>query len=106
MSAADLAESLSEDKVPEAFLAMILIQFGTMVVDRALYLQKTQFGKCLFQVFLVVGTHFWVFFILPGITERYPPPIPCCPWGAPVTLRGSSGITVCSLLGKVPENEG
>ncbi|XP_054995933.1 piezo-type mechanosensitive ion channel component 1-like [Sorex araneus] len=70
MSAEDLAESLSEEKVPEAFLAMVLIQFGTMVVDRALYLQKTLFGKCLFQVILVVGTHFWVFFILPGVTER------------------------------------
>ncbi|XP_037357549.2 piezo-type mechanosensitive ion channel component 2-like [Talpa occidentalis] len=69
-SGADLAESLSEDKVPEAFLSMVLLQFGTMIVDRALYLRKTLFGKCVFQVALVVGIHFWLFFILPGITER------------------------------------
>ncbi|XP_076122839.1 piezo-type mechanosensitive ion channel component 2 [Alosa pseudoharengus] len=69
-AAADITESLSEDQVPEAFLVMLLIQFGTMVVDRALYLRKTLFGKCVFQVLLVFGIHFWMFFILPGVTER------------------------------------
>ena len=49
---------------------MLLIQFGTMVVDRALYLRKTLFGKCIFQVVLGFGIHFWMFFILPGVTER------------------------------------
>ncbi|KAJ8332691.1 hypothetical protein SKAU_G00424800 [Synaphobranchus kaupii] len=69
-AAADITESLSEDQVPEAFLVMLLIQFGTMVVDRALYLRKTLLGKCVFQVVLVFGIHFWMFFILPGVTER------------------------------------
>uniref|UniRef100_K7GEW4 Uncharacterized protein n=1 Tax=Pelodiscus sinensis TaxID=13735 RepID=K7GEW4_PELSI len=67
---ADITESLSEDQVPEAFLVMLLIQFGTMIVDRAIYLRKTMFGKCVFQVVLVFGIHFWMFFILPGVTER------------------------------------
>ncbi|KAK3566022.1 hypothetical protein QTP86_024184, partial [Hemibagrus guttatus] len=69
-AAADITESLSEDQVPEAFLVMLLIQFATMVVDRALYLRKTLLGKCVFQVILVFGIHFWMFFILPGVTER------------------------------------
>ncbi|KAI4871611.1 hypothetical protein NFI96_000999 [Prochilodus magdalenae] len=69
-AAADITESLSEDQVPEAFLVMLLIQFGTMIVDRALYLRKTLLGKCVFQVVLVFGIHFWMFFILPGVTER------------------------------------
>uniref|UniRef100_A0A8C4SBM8 Piezo non-specific cation channel R-Ras-binding domain-containing protein n=1 Tax=Erpetoichthys calabaricus TaxID=27687 RepID=A0A8C4SBM8_ERPCA len=69
-AAADITESLSEDQVPEAFLIMLLIQFGTMVVDRALYLRKTILGKCVFQVLQVFGIHFWMFFILPGVTER------------------------------------
>ncbi|KAF5907211.1 piezo-type mechanosensitive ion channel component 2-like, partial [Clarias magur] len=69
-AAADITESLSEDQVPEAFLVMLLIQFATMVVDRALYLRKTLLGKCVFQVVLVFGIHFWMFFILPGVTER------------------------------------
>lgn len=69
-ASADITESLSEDQVPEAFLVMLLIQFGTMIVDRALYLKKTLMGKCVFQVGLVFGIHFWMFFILPGVTER------------------------------------
>ncbi|XP_074140853.1 piezo-type mechanosensitive ion channel component 2-like [Sminthopsis crassicaudata] len=69
-SAADLSETLSEDQVPEAFLAMILIQFGSMIVDRAIYLRKSMYGKCMFQVVLVIGVHFWLFFILPGVTKR------------------------------------
>ncbi|XP_024915441.1 piezo-type mechanosensitive ion channel component 2 [Cynoglossus semilaevis] len=69
-AAADITESLSEDQVPEAFLVMLLMQFGTMIVDRALYLKKSLLGKCVFQVVLVFGIHFWLFFILPGVTER------------------------------------
>ncbi|KAM7400229.1 hypothetical protein PAMA_004770 [Pampus argenteus] len=69
-SAADITSSLSEDQVPGPFLVMVLIQFGTMVVDRALYLRKTVMGKVIFQVILVFGIHFWMFFILPGVTEK------------------------------------
>ncbi|KAJ8272895.1 hypothetical protein GJAV_G00094700 [Gymnothorax javanicus] len=67
---ADITSSLSEDQVPGPFLVMVLLQFGTMVVDRALYLRKTVLGKVIFQVILVFGIHFWMFFILPGVTER------------------------------------
>uniref|UniRef100_A0A8D2CXM8 Piezo type mechanosensitive ion channel component 2 n=1 Tax=Sciurus vulgaris TaxID=55149 RepID=A0A8D2CXM8_SCIVU len=69
-AAADITSSLSEDQVPGPFLVMVLIQFGTMVVDRALYLRKTVLGKVIFQVILVFGIHFWMFFILPVVTER------------------------------------
>ncbi|PNJ12533.1 PIEZO1 isoform 7, partial [Pongo abelii] len=62
--------SLSDDQVPEAFLVMLLIQFSTMVVDRALYLRKTVLGKLAFQVVLVLAIHLWMFFILPAVTER------------------------------------
>ncbi|MEQ2181334.1 hypothetical protein GOODEAATRI_010505, partial [Goodea atripinnis] len=69
--------------VPGPFLVMVLIQFGTMVVDRALYLRKTVMGKVIFQVILVFGIHFWMFFILPSKNlhglhvvplQRYPQP--------------------------------
>ncbi|XP_067834408.1 piezo-type mechanosensitive ion channel component 2 [Heptranchias perlo] len=69
-AAADITSSLSEDQVPEAFLVMLIIQFGTMVVDRALYLKKTVLGKVVFQVILVFGIHFWMFCILPRVTQR------------------------------------
>uniref|UniRef100_A0AAQ5YK59 Piezo-type mechanosensitive ion channel component n=1 Tax=Amphiprion ocellaris TaxID=80972 RepID=A0AAQ5YK59_AMPOC len=69
-AAADIASTLSEDQVPEAFLVMLLIQFSTMIIDRALYLRKAVLGKLIFQVTLVFGIHFWMFFILPAVTER------------------------------------
>ncbi|KAM9192088.1 piezo-type mechanosensitive ion channel component 1 isoform 2-T2 [Dugong dugon] len=69
-AATDITSSLSDDQVPEAFLVMLLIQFSTMVVDRALYLRKTVLGKLAFQVVLVLGIHLWMFFILPAVTER------------------------------------
>ncbi|XP_038573421.1 piezo-type mechanosensitive ion channel component 2 isoform X2 [Micropterus salmoides] len=69
-SAADITSSLSEDQVPGPFLVMVLIQFGTMVVDRALYLRKSVVGKVIFQVILLFGIHFWMFFILPIVTEK------------------------------------
>ncbi|KAM4815295.1 LOW QUALITY PROTEIN: piezo-type mechanosensitive ion channel component 2-like [Thomomys bottae] len=68
-AAADITSSLSEDQVPGPFPVMVLIQFGTMVVDRALYLRKTVLGKVIFQVILVFGIYF-MFFILPSVTER------------------------------------
>nr|XP_013001447.1 piezo-type mechanosensitive ion channel component 1 isoform X3 [Cavia porcellus] len=69
-AATDITSSLSDNQVPEAFLVMLLIQFSTMVVDRALYLRKTVLGKLAFQVVLVVAIHIWMFFILPAVTER------------------------------------
>uniref|UniRef100_A0A8C7FQW9 Piezo type mechanosensitive ion channel component 1 (Er blood group) n=1 Tax=Oncorhynchus kisutch TaxID=8019 RepID=A0A8C7FQW9_ONCKI len=69
-AAADIASTLSEDQVPEAFLVMLLIQFSTMIIDRALYLRKTVLGKLIFQIILVFGIHLWMFFILPAVTER------------------------------------
>ncbi|XP_062845952.1 piezo-type mechanosensitive ion channel component 1 isoform X2 [Trichomycterus rosablanca] len=69
-AAADIAATLSDDQVPEAFLVMLLIQFSTMVIDRALYLRKTVLGKLIFQILLVLGIHIWMFFILPAVTER------------------------------------
>lgn len=60
----------AENKVPISFLFMLIIQFAFMVVDRALYLRKNMFGKIIFQVCLIVGLHFWMFFILPKTTER------------------------------------
>uniref|UniRef100_A0A8C6W8Y4 Piezo-type mechanosensitive ion channel component 1 n=1 Tax=Nannospalax galili TaxID=1026970 RepID=A0A8C6W8Y4_NANGA len=69
-AATDIASSLSDDQVPEAFLVMLLVQFSTMVIDRALYLRKTVLGKLAFQVVLVLAIHLWMFFILPAVTER------------------------------------
>ncbi|KAJ7398927.1 Piezo-type mechanosensitive ion channel component 1 [Pitangus sulphuratus] len=69
-AATDITSSLSENQVPQAFLVMLLFQFTTMIIDRALYLRKTVLGKLIFQIALVFGIHVWMFFIVPAVTER------------------------------------
>ncbi|XP_058124616.1 piezo-type mechanosensitive ion channel component isoform X1 [Anopheles coustani] len=59
-----------ENRVPVTFLLMLIIQFFLIVVDRALYLRKNITGKILFQFFLIIGLHVWMFFVLPATTER------------------------------------
>ncbi|CAH1708045.1 unnamed protein product [Chironomus riparius] len=59
-----------ENKVPITFLLMLIIQFFFIVIDRALYLRKNMFGKIVFQFFLIIGLHIWMFFVLPATTER------------------------------------
>lgn len=66
---------------------MVLFQFSTMIIDRALYLRKTVLGKLIFQVILVFGIHFWMFFILPGVTQR------CIPKDSPPRHLGVSEPT-------------
>lgn len=61
---------LAENKVPMTFLVLLLIQFFLIVIDRALYLRKSLVGKIIFQVFLSIGLHAYMFFVLPSITQR------------------------------------
>lgn len=74
---------------------MLLIQFTTMVIDRALYLRKTVLGKLIFQVILVFSIHLWMFFILPAVTERYRASPGGCQ-GTAWSLSGPWGGTVVS----------
>ncbi|CAB0040178.1 unnamed protein product [Trichogramma brassicae] len=65
-----VTEYLSENRVPLPFLLMLLLQFALIVIDRALFLKKSIQGKLIFQYFLVIGIHIWMFIILPSATER------------------------------------
>lgn len=69
---------LEENKIPIAFLIMLLLQFVFIIVDRALYLRKNLVGKIIFQFVTVVAMHIWLFFLVPIFSEkkfnaRYPP---------------------------------
>lgn len=61
---------LQENKIPIAFLIMLLLQFVFIIVDRALYLRKNLLGKIIFQFVSVIGMHIWLFFLVPIFSER------------------------------------
>lgn len=61
---------LQENKIPIAFLFMLLLQFVFIIVDRALYLRKNLLGKIIFQFISVVAMHIWLFFVVPKLSER------------------------------------
>ncbi|XP_040063839.2 piezo-type mechanosensitive ion channel component 2 isoform X4 [Ixodes scapularis] len=65
-----VASYFQKNEVPVPFLIMLLAQFALIVIDRALYLRKYILGKLIFQVFIVFVIHIWMFFVLPGISQR------------------------------------
>ncbi|XP_064455562.1 piezo-type mechanosensitive ion channel component-like isoform X2 [Ornithodoros turicata] len=67
---ANVISYISMNKLPRAFVIMLLAQFGLIFIDRALYLRKHILGKLVFQIILVIVIHIWMFFVLPAMTER------------------------------------
>ncbi|XP_069698529.1 piezo-type mechanosensitive ion channel component-like [Periplaneta americana] len=66
----EITSYLEEDRVPTQFLIIMLIQFTLIVIDRALYLRKFIIGKIIFQIFLIIIIHVWMFFLLPYSTGK------------------------------------
>ncbi|KFD49361.1 hypothetical protein M513_09724 [Trichuris suis] len=74
----DVMADIQSNKVPLPYVVILMVLMLLMVIDRAIYLRKSVVSKLCFQYFLVLGTHVWIFFILPAITGRQVD----CPWVA------------------------
>ncbi|KAK9887392.1 hypothetical protein WA026_022330 [Henosepilachna vigintioctopunctata] len=61
---------LEDNKIPVLFLLMLIIQFMLIIIDRGIYLRKNLVLKIIFQYFLVIFLHIWLFVLYPTITER------------------------------------
>ncbi|CAL8073643.1 unnamed protein product [Calicophoron daubneyi] len=62
-------EFIKSNRIPLPFIAMLLLQFIFIIIDRGLFLRKQVMGKFIFQIFYVLLIHCWLFFILPNITK-------------------------------------
>ncbi|XP_030240836.1 piezo-type mechanosensitive ion channel component [Drosophila navojoa] len=58
------------NKVPFSFLFMLVVQFLTIVAERAIYLRKALVVKIVFHFVTVVGIHIWMFFLVPYVTSH------------------------------------
>ncbi|KAH8294789.1 hypothetical protein KR018_002864, partial [Drosophila ironensis] len=58
------------NKVPFSFLLMLIVQFITIVVERAIYLRKALIYKIVFHFVTVIGIHIWMFFLVPYVTAH------------------------------------
>ncbi|KAI1297255.1 Piezo-type mechanosensitive ion channel component 2 [Halotydeus destructor] len=65
-----IASYFEENRVPVPFLVMVLLQFSSIIIDRALYLRKNMRGRLMFHVLVIFVIHIWLFFVLPAVTER------------------------------------
>lgn len=49
---------------------MLVVQFSTIVMERAIYLRKAMKVKIVFHFVTVIGIHAWMFFLIPYLTAQ------------------------------------
>lgn len=66
---------LNEDQIPFRFLLTLMVQFISLIIDRAIYLRRNMKGKIIFYVISVVAVHIWLFHFLLLFHEKPSHPI-------------------------------
>jgi piezo-type mechanosensitive ion channel component 1/2 len=72
--------------VPSLFLAIAMLEFFLMLLDRMVYTAKALGSKLVLQWVTVLGFHIWIFFVLPS-SKQYARPLPHCQLCATLMLR-------------------
>lgn len=61
---------VKSDRVPLAFLVVLMMQFICVIIDRVLYLRRCMIAKIAFHILSVILIHLWLFLIVPMYTKR------------------------------------
>jgi hypothetical protein len=61
----------SQNSVPPLFVAIAMVNFCLIILDRAIYISKSVAAKFILHVVTVIAYNAWVFFVLP-VTNREP----------------------------------
>ncbi|XP_043064481.1 piezo-type mechanosensitive ion channel component, partial [Drosophila ficusphila] len=69
-SSSVLETYIQGNRVPSSFLLMLIVQFITIVTERAIYLRKALIYKIVFHFITVAGIHIWMFFLVPYVTAH------------------------------------
>ncbi|GMT25385.1 hypothetical protein PFISCL1PPCAC_16682 [Pristionchus fissidentatus] len=64
-----VVNDIQSNRVPLAFVLMMIISSFMIVVDRGLYLRKAIRCKLVYQFLIVIFMHIWIFFSLPAVTK-------------------------------------
>lgn len=61
---------VKSDRVPLGYLAILLLQFMSIILDRVLYLRRCMLLKIIFHITSCLFIHVWLFLIVPMYTKR------------------------------------
>ncbi|GMS96403.1 hypothetical protein PENTCL1PPCAC_18578 [Pristionchus entomophagus] len=64
-----VVNDIQSNRVPLAFVLMMIISSFMIVIDRGLYLRKAIRCKLIYQFIIVIFMHVWIFFALPAVTR-------------------------------------
>jgi hypothetical protein len=67
---ANVASYIQQNYIPVPFIAMLIVQFILILVDRLLYRRGWELGKLIMLIGVVIVVHIWVFLGLPLATRR------------------------------------
>ncbi|GMR48859.1 hypothetical protein PMAYCL1PPCAC_19054 [Pristionchus mayeri] len=64
-----VVNDIQSNRVPLAFVIMMITASFMIVIDRGLYLRKAIRCKLIYQFIIVIFMHAWIFFALPSVTR-------------------------------------